>query len=99
MIRFILIIIAVLISLAIGPLLLDAKGYILISVYNTIYELSVYAAIFWVTSVIIFLLIIFKLLRGGLSFSFGTWNKMAFAGQRRGIANFNRGLAAYMLDD
>ena len=66
---------------------------------NTIYELSVYAALFWISAFVIFIFITFKLLRGGLNFSFGTWNKIAFAGQRRGIANFNKGLAAYMLED
>jgi len=99
MIRAILIIIALLSSLAIGPLLLDAKGYILISSGDTILELSVYAALFWITAITLTVFLIFKLLRGGIKFSFGTWNKFIFASQRRGIANFNKGLAAYMLED
>ncbi len=99
MIRAILIVIALLLSLAIGPLLLDAKGYILISLGDTILELSVYAALFWITAFTISIFLIFKLLRGGIKISFGTWNKFVFASQRRGIANFNKGLAAYMLED
>ena len=99
MIRVILLVIALLLSLAIGPLLLDAKGYILISSGDTILELSVYAAIFWITAITLIMLIVIKLFRGGIKFSFGTWNKFVFASQRRGIANFNKGLAAYMLED
>ena len=99
MIRIIIALIIFLCVLAISPFLIDEKGYILISMNNTIYELSVYAALFWISAIVTCLFITFKLVRGGLNFSFGTWNKLAFAGQRRGIANFNKGLAAYMLED
>ena len=99
MIRIVIGLIIFLSVMAISPFLIDEKGYILISMNNTIYELSVYAALFWISAIVICLFITFKLVRGGLNFSFGTWNKIAFAGQRRGIANFNKGLAAYMLED
>lgn len=99
MIRIIIALIIFLSVMAISPFLIDEKGYILISMNNTIYELSVYAALFWIFAIVSALFITLKLLRGGLNFSFGTWNKIAFAGQRRGIANFNKGLAAYMLED
>ncbi|MCP4989708.1 MAG: heme biosynthesis protein HemY, partial [Colwellia sp.] len=98
MIRIIITLIIFLGVMAVSSFLIDEKGYILISMNNTIYELSVYAALFWISAIVISLFITFKLLRGGLNFSFGTWNKIAFAGQRRGIANFNKGLAAYMLE-
>ena len=99
MIRIIIGLILFFSTMAISPFLIDKKGLILISMNNTIYELSVYAALFWISAIVICLFITFKLLRGGLNLSFGTWNKIAFAGQRRGIANFNKGLAAYMLED
>jgi HemY protein len=51
------------------------------------------------TLVFIILLIIFKIFRGGFKLTFGSWNKIIFAGQRRGIINFNKGLAAFMLED
>ena len=75
------------------------KGYILISLGNSIYELSVYAAIFWCMAVFIISFFSYKILNGGLRFTLGTWHKVIFAGQRRGIVNFNKGLAAFVLED
>ena len=85
--------------MAISPFLIDEKGYILIAMGNTTIELTVLSAGIMLTLLFIALIVSLKLLRGGLNLSFGTWNKLAFAGQRRGIANFNKGLAAYMLED
>lgn len=99
MIRIIIALIIFLSVMAISPFLIDEKGYILIAMGNTTIELTVLSAGIMLTLLFIALIISLKLLRGGLNFSFGTWNKLAFAGQRRGIANFNKGLAAYMLED
>ena len=99
MIRLIIALVFFLTVMAISPFLIDEKGYILIAMGNTTIELTVLSAGIMLTLLFIALIISLKLVRGGLSFSFGTWNKMAFAGQRRGIANFNRGLSAYMLED
>jgi HemY protein len=99
MIRIIFALIIFLCAMAISPFLIDEKGYILIAMGNTTIELTVLSAGIMLTLLFIALVISLKLVRGGLNFSFGTWNKLAFAGQRRGIANFNKGLAAYMLED
>ena len=99
MIRIIIALIAFLSVMAISPFLIDEKGYILIAMGNTTIELTVLSAGIMLTLLFITLVLSLKLLRGGLNFSFATWNKVAFAGQRRGIANFNKGLAAYMLED
>jgi len=99
MIRIIIGLIIFLSAMAISPFLIDEKGYILIAMGNTTIELTVLSAGIMLTLLFIALILSLKILRGGLNFSFGTWNKMAFAGQRRGIANFNKGLAAYMLED
>ncbi len=99
MIRIIIALIIFFSVMAISPFLIDEKGYILIAMGNTTIELTVLSAGIMLTLLFIALVISLKLLRGGLNFSFGTWNKLAFAGQRRGIANFNKGLAAYMLED
>lgn len=85
--------------MAISPFLIDEKGYILIAMGNTTIELTVLSAGIMLTLLFIALIISLKLFRGSLNLSFGAWNKLAFAGQRRGIANFNKGLAAYMLED
>lgn len=99
MIRIIIGLIIFLSAMAISPFLIDEKGYILIAMGNHTVELTVLSAGIMLTLLFITLIVSLKLLRGGLNFSFGTWNKLAFAGQRRGIANFNKGLAAYMLED
>lgn len=99
MIRIIIALIIFFSAMAISPLLIDEKGYILIAMGNTTIELTVLSAAIMLTLLFIALLVSLKLIRGGLHFSLGSWHKLAFAGQRRGIANFNKGLAAYMLED
>ncbi|KGJ97676.1 heme biosynthesis HemY N-terminal domain-containing protein [Colwellia psychrerythraea] len=99
MIRIIIALCIFLSVMAISPFLIDEKGYILIAMGNTTIELTVLSAGIMLMLLFIALILSLKLFRGGLNFSFGAWNKLAFAGQRRGIANFNKGLAAYMLED
>ncbi|TYK65014.1 heme biosynthesis HemY N-terminal domain-containing protein [Colwellia echini] len=99
MIRIIIALVIFLGAMAISPLLIDEKGYILIAMGNTTIELTVLSAGIMLTLLFIGLIFGLKIFRGTLNFSFGAWNKMAFAGQRKGIANFNKGLAAYMLED
>jgi HemY protein len=99
MIRFITIIILFFIVLALSPLLIDEKGYILIAMGETIIELTILSAMVMLTIFVISAVILYKLLRGTLNISFKTFNVFAFASRRRGIANFNKGLAAYMLED
>ncbi|GAA6174037.1 heme biosynthesis HemY N-terminal domain-containing protein [Colwellia sp. KU-HH00111] len=99
MILFIIIIVLFFTVLALSPILLDDPGYILISMSNHIFEMTVYAALFWLTAILVTLFITYKVLRGSFNISFKAWHTLAFASKRRGIANFNKGLAAYMLDD
>lgn len=99
MIRFIIIIALFFAMLALSPLLIDEKGYILIAMGETIIELTVLSAaiIFILVTMGAFFLI--KVLRGGFNVSFKAWRSVAFASRKRGIANFNKGLTAYMLED
>lgn len=99
MIRFIVIIALFFAVLALSPLLLADPGYILIAVSDNVFELTVYAAFFWITAILVTLFFTYKILRGGFKISFKAWNTVAFASRRRGIATFNKGLAAYMLED
>jgi len=99
MIRFIAVILLFFIVLALSPLLIDEKGYILVSVADNIYELTVYTAIFWITGCIVAGFIIYNISKKGLKFSFNLWNSVAFASRRKGIATFNKGLGSYLLDD
>ncbi len=99
MIRFIVIIALFFAVLALSPILLDEPGYIIISMNNNVYELTVYAAFFWILATLVILFFSYKIVRGGFKISFKAWHTVAFASRRRGIANFNKGLAAYMLED
>lgn len=99
MIRFIVIISLFFAMLALSPLLIDEKGYILIAMGETIIELTILSATILFILFAIGAFIIYKMLRGGFKISFKAWHTVAFASRRRGIANFNKGLAAYMLED
>ncbi len=99
MIRFIVIIVLFFVVLALSPLLIDEKGYILIAMGETIIELTILSAMIMLTLFSICAFILYKVLRGSLKISFKAWSTLAFASRRRGIANFNKGLTAYMLED
>jgi len=99
MIRLIIVVLLFFTVVALSPLLIDEKGYILIAIGEFTIESTVLSAIIIMSLIFIVLVITFKLLSGGLKLSFGAWHKISFAGQKRGIANFNKGLAAYMLED
>ncbi|PCI55748.1 MAG: heme biosynthesis protein HemY [Gammaproteobacteria bacterium] len=99
MIRFIAIIILFFAVLALSPLLIDEKGYILIAMGETIIELTILSALIMLSLFTITAFILYNVLRGSLNISFKAFNILAFASRRRGIANFNKGLAAYMLED
>jgi HemY protein len=86
-------------AVAISPLLVNEKGYILIAMGDLTVESTVVTAIMMLIVLFITLIIFLKVLRGGLKFSLRTWNKIAFASKRRGLKDFNRGIAAYVLDD
>lgn len=99
MIRIIVILLIFFGVIALSSLLIDDTGYVLVSLGEHIYEFTVYTPIFWLTVIFVTGFFAYKILRGSARFSFGAWHKIAFAGQRRGIANFNKGLAAYVLED
>ncbi len=86
-------------AMALSPALIDETGYILISFAGMIIETNIVSAITLLTLLFIVLFFTIKFLRGGLKLSFGAWNKIAFASRRRGIVNFNKGLAAFILED
>jgi len=86
-------------AVAISPLLINEKGYILIAMGDLTIESTVVTAAIMLIVLFIMLFISLKTLRGGLKFSLGTWNKIVFAGRRKGIKDFNRGVAAYILED
>ena len=99
MIRFIVIALMILMVVAITPLLISEPGYIAIAMGGKVIEMTVYTAFFWLTSAFFMLFIVFRLLHGSYKLSFGGWRKIAFASHRRAIKDFNKGIAAYVLED
>jgi HemY protein len=86
-------------AVAISPLLINEKGYILIAIGDLTIESTVVTAGIMLTLLFIALAFSLKLIRGSLRFGFRGWNKIAFANRRRGLKDFNRGIAAFILDD
>ena len=99
MIRIILVLFILFSVITFSSFLIDDPGYVLVALGDNIYEFTAYTPIFWLILLSISAFFTYKILQGSAKLSFGTWRKVAFAGQRRGIANFNKGLAAYVLED
>ena len=102
MIRIILILLLVLLffaAVALSPMLIDEKGYILIAMGDITIESTVVTAIILLTVLFIALMIALKVFKGGLNISLGTWRKFSGAGRRRAEQNFRKGIAAYVLGD
>lgn len=99
MIRIILLALLFFSVVAISPTLIGEKGYILIAMGDFTIESTVVTAIIMLSLVVITLLIMLKVLRGGIRIGFGSWHRLVFANRRRGLRNFNQGIVAYLLDD
>ncbi|OKY27026.1 heme biosynthesis HemY N-terminal domain-containing protein [Thalassotalea sp. PP2-459] len=97
--RLILALILFFAAVALSPVLIGEKGYILVAMGDYTIESTVVTALIAIIILFISLLITLKLLRGGLSLSFSAWHKIRFSGQRRALRNFQKGIAAYVLGD
>jgi HemY protein len=86
-------------AVAISPLLINEKGYILIAMGDLTIESTVVTACIMLTLLFVALAFSLKLVRGSLRLGFSGWNKIAFANRRRALKDFNRGIAAFILDD
>ncbi|MFT6193414.1 MAG: HemY protein [Cognaticolwellia sp.] len=99
MIKVIIFIVFIIALVAAAPTLISDPGYMQISFGETVIESTVVAGVIMLTLIFITLLLSLKFFRGGLNFSFATWNKIAFASRRRPLKDFNKGIAAYVLGD
>ncbi|NQZ21350.1 MAG: heme biosynthesis protein HemY [Colwellia sp.] len=86
-------------AVAISPMLINEKGYILIAMGDLTIESTVVTAGIMLTLLFIVLLLSLKIVRSSLRLGFGGWNKIAFANRRRGLKDLNRGIAAFILED
>lgn len=99
MIRTIVIVLLFFAAVAISPILIGEKGYILIAMGDLTIESTVVTATMMLVVLFIALLLTLKVLRGGISLGKGTWHKFSFASKRRGQRTFNKGIAAYLMAD
>ena len=99
MITLIAVILLFLLTLALVPMLIGEKGYILIAMGEYTIESSVVTAVIMLTLLFIILLIAIKIMRGSFNVSLSAWNKVVFAGRRRGQRDLNKGIAAFLLSD
>ena len=97
--RIILLFVIILVAVALAPLLINEKGYILIAMGDITIESTVVTTIIGLTILFLFLLILLHLLGRGIKLGKGTWHKIAFASKRRAQRDFNKGVAAYVLND
>ncbi len=99
MLRLIILAILFFTVIAISPLLIDEKGYILISMGKTTIESTVVTGIILLTLTFLLLLVLIKLLRHSIKLSSLSWDKIIFAGRRKAQKEFNKGTCAYLLKD
>jgi HemY protein len=97
--RIILFILLFFSAVAISPLLINEKGYILIAMGDLTIESTVVTATIMLILTFIALVLSLKLVKGSLRFSLAGWNKIAFASKRRGMKDLNRGIAAFIFED
>lgn len=97
MIKLILITVFVLAAIAISPLLINEKGYILVAMGDLTIESTVVTAGFLLVVLFITLLFTLKLFKGGVKLGTGTWHKFAFASKRRNERDYRKGIAEYLL--
>ncbi|MBA6390044.1 heme biosynthesis protein HemY [Colwellia sp. BRX10-3] len=97
--RILLLLTLFLVVVVITPMLIGEKGYILVSIGDFAIESTVITAIITLALCFLALALTIKFFRGGISFSFAAWNKIAFASRRRALKDFNKGIAAYVLGD
>lgn len=95
---WILLILTFFVVMAVSPAISD-KGYILISLGDKIIELTIVSACIMLTLLFISLILLLIMFGAISRFGFRGWNKIAFASRRRGLKNFNRGIAAFILED
>jgi HemY protein len=99
MIRTLVKFLALLLLIAMAPLLIDEKGYILIAMGEFTYELTVVSALFILVILAFLLALLFWGARLGLKISSKTWRKMAFTNKAKAKQQFQQALAAYLLED
>ncbi|WP_394173818.1 heme biosynthesis HemY N-terminal domain-containing protein [Thalassotalea litorea] len=99
MIRFIIILILVLIVTAFSYLLIDQKGYILITMGDLIYEATVFGFVTLLALSMMVLYGLYLLIRGVFRTSGKAWHFIAHGSEEKAMRLYEQGLAAYLVED
>lgn len=97
--RIVILLLLFIAAIAIAPLLVDEKGYILIKMGDSARETTVTAAVAMVLALFFVLIFTLSIIKGSIGISTRAWHKIAFASQRRAAKDFNNGISAYVLKD
>lgn len=87
------------VAVAISPMLIGEKGYILIAMGDYTIESTVITAGILLFVTFILLLVVSKVFKGGVHFSLSTWRKVRYANKRKAYRQFQQGIASYVLGD
>jgi HemY protein len=99
MIRFFISLALIFSALALAPMVLTEPGYISVALHGSIYELTVYTAVFWFVVIVTSLFLLLRLIRTSFTLTFSSWNKIMFVNVNRANRIFDQGVAAYVLQD
>lgn len=97
--RIILLIILFFSAVALSPLLINEKGYILIAMGDLTIESTVVTASIMLFISLLVLLLVLKLFKSGVRIGVGSWHSIVFSKQKKGLENFQKGIAAFILED
>ncbi|WP_371187924.1 heme biosynthesis HemY N-terminal domain-containing protein [Thalassotalea maritima] len=94
-----LLLLAILIVIPLAPVLLGQKGYIVISIDDMAWEMTVAGALLFLSAMIFIGMLVLWPIRLALKFSSKTWRKMAFTSSRKAKKLYQQGVSAYLLGD
>ncbi|WP_068544355.1 heme biosynthesis HemY N-terminal domain-containing protein [Thalassotalea crassostreae] len=99
MIRNIIKFVLVIALIALAPMLIDEKGYILIAMGDLTYELTVVSALVLLTLLAFVLMFLFWGTRIGFKFGSTTIKRFAFGNKTKAKRSFQQGIGAYLVGD
>ena len=97
--RLIILFLLFITAIAISPILIGEKGYILISMGNMTFESTVVTASIFLFILFITLTLLLRLFLGGINLGRGTWRKVSSSNKRKAERNFKQGVSTYLLAD
>ncbi|WP_371374735.1 heme biosynthesis HemY N-terminal domain-containing protein [Thalassotalea aquiviva] len=97
--RLLVLFILLLLGVAVAPLLIEEKGYVLISLAGYSWEMTVLGVIALLLILAFVLTSLIWFIRRCLIFGSNTWNFWLFKSERKAKNQFENGIAAFLCDD